>query len=340
MKDRISCQEITNRIKEIKTKRAELEGLIDARNTGEALSVKTEISGRVEALIKETEIIPGFLEQYKSQIDILKQTGIVEELSDDKLGIIGIDNKEYPIPTLREIRARVTPEKQELIDKKHEQGFSKLLLVPFGMSLGDLIEKYKKVLLKKKSEGKLFATDGTPLDLNENDPANDWASWTNADTEERLVYFPSKFDQNDHYGKTKKQMIDSGNPWQVILIEDLPDLPAQNAGKTIGGRKQLEANSSSIDYLNKMDEDEYQLEEGLTPEMWLVYAITNLQEKSQQIDDWQGQGKLCYLFGSYFPASGYVLYAYWYRDYSRAVLGSGTPTNRDSNSGARSSVKI
>src|SRR3989339_2020033 len=72
-------------------------------------------------------------EQYDFQVKFLEQVGILEGDA-----IVGIDGKTYPIPTLEQIASRLF-EHRETLETKRDQGFTKLLLVPFGMSLRDLI---------------------------------------------------------------------------------------------------------------------------------------------------------------------------------------------------------
>jgi len=279
-------------------------------------------------------------EQYKAQIKILETAGILQEFSDGIKGIIGIDGKEYPVPSLEKILSAIIPEKAELLAKKKEQGFTKLLITPFAMPLSELKERYKVLLLKKDSEGTLLATDGSKLALDRNEPVWAWDGYEQADINGNLVYEPKKFD-NDHEGKTKQEIINQSNPWKIKLIEDMPDLPAFGDGKMIGGRSQHEANFTPNHYLNTPNMNTvYEGEKGFDPETWLTYAITNLEEKNQQIDDWQGQGKSCFLVGAYFPGSGDVPLARWYRGDRQAYLGGRVPSYSSSDVGCRSSVEI
>ena len=63
------------------------------------------------------------------------------------------------MPSYQEIRDLIR-EKKDVLEKKAEQGFTKLLIVPFGMKLDDLVEKYKELLLKHKAEEKTFCHQG------------------------------------------------------------------------------------------------------------------------------------------------------------------------------------
>ncbi|KKU33021.1 MAG: hypothetical protein UX45_C0012G0062 [Candidatus Uhrbacteria bacterium GW2011_GWF2_46_218] len=64
-------------------------------------------------------------EQYTFQVSLLKEVGILKEGA-----ILGIDGNTYPIPTLEQIAMRLFERRGEL-STKHDQGFTKLLLVPY-----------------------------------------------------------------------------------------------------------------------------------------------------------------------------------------------------------------
>jgi len=283
----------------------------------------------------------GIAEQYRSQLDILSRVGLLETLKSGELGITGINGQEYPVPTLETIAEKMEANK-ELLETKKEQGFTKLLLVPFGTKLQTLIDKYGEVIKKHHQAGTLKATNGDTLELDESTPVFQWDDYKDADTEGKLVYHPTQFTKEDHGGQTKQQILEeSKEGFNVILIEDLPDLPAKGAGKEKGGRTQLEAGTTPKDYLTNLKEDpQYQAEQGLTPEDWLTYAITHLEEKSQVIDDYSGQGKGNWNLGGFFPSSQGVPRAHWYRGARQALLNRDDPADHDPYFGARSSVWI
>ena len=291
-----------------------------------------------EALVEKL----GLKAQWEAQVKALNEAGVLEILPESEdLGIVGIDGKEYPIPTYEQILQSITPEKAEALEQKLEQGFSKLLLTPFAMPLDILIERYKRLLLLKHKQGQLLSTQGEPLLLNPDHPLYKWEGYSGADVNGTLVYYPQQFNQGDHQGRTKQELIDRGNPWEVALIEDLPDLPAEGAGQTLHGRAQFEANHSPKEYLETIQTDpSYQHEQGFTPESWLAYAITELREKDQQIDDYQGKGKACWNFGSYFSAVSFVSCCCFGRVVRRADLYGSNPDRQGGDDSARSSVKI
>lgn len=257
--------------------------------------------------------------EYNSQREILERNGLLETLSTGELGIKAIDNQEYPFPILSEVKKRLR-QKREVIKTKSEQGFQKLLIVPFGLKLKDIIGKTGKAIIRHDREGKLLATKRESTDpdellpLKEDKDGNKLPIFLtnqyengNADASGNLVYFPEKYDPDNHGGKTKAQLLKESkdNGFTLMLIEDLPNIPRENKGKTIGGRKQIEAGKSPEEYLQKLQTDkDYQNESGLTPEDQLVYFLTHLEQTNQVIDDYGGNGSFSYQLGGCFPKSG------------------------------------
>lgn len=314
------------------------------------------------------ELEPWLAEQYERQMDILNSAAIIDKLESGELGIRGIDGKEYPAPT-QEMIAKAIEENKELIEKKKEQGFTRFLMVPFGMKLDELITIYGQTIVKHKEDNKLFAAKKdpsdpnerlVPLELDENQPVYRWDAYNNADVEGKIVYYPEQFDKKNHKGRTKKEILESQNKendvvagWNILLIEDMPNIPETDP-KTIGGRTQIDAKGSAMEkflsgkkvptpeeYLQFIERETiYSDEQGMTPEDQLMYAIYYLEETNQVIDDFRGNGKASYQIGAYFPASDYVPYAYWYRDSRQASVDRNTPGDQDDYCGVRSAVRI
>jgi hypothetical protein len=345
----LSCNEAQTALAEIQSLKTEFDRVLeDAIRTGEltrARALRSGLESRMrelrESLISPVERKLDVKHQYESQRRVLESAGILERLPSGEQGIRGA----YPVPSYQEIRNLIR-EKKDVLEKKAEQGFTKLLIVPFGMKLDDLVEKYKELLLKHKAEEKLFATkekDSDPdvfLDLDTNEPVYRWSEYWGADQNGKLIYDPKEFSQN-HGGKTKSQILagQARTAWRVILIEADPNIPQSGTGKDVGGRERLEANKTPNEYLAMIGEGQYKDEFGTTPEEWLMQAITMLEEKNQVIDDYQGNGKITYNTGAYFPSGG-VPNAYWGRGDPRAGLAGSVPTSRGGNLGARSAVRV
>lgn len=258
---------------------------------------------------------------------------------------LAIDGRIYPLPAYEMIKERLEA-KQEIIKGKIEQGFTKLLLVPFGLPLDKLIGWYKEELVKHHQQGTLYAArkdpaeQPQPLTLDTTTPVWVWDQYQQADTNGNLLYYPQEFSAT-HQGKTKQELIDAGEGWHILLIEELPNIPRATKGITIGGRPQLEANQTPTQYLTSLKTNPaYAHEQGWTSEDWLVYARQRLEETNEVTDDYQGNGSLAYLLGGYFPSTGDLPCAYWSRVNSQAILGRADPGNRVDYYGARAAVGV
>ena len=294
-------------------------------------------------------------EQYLSQVKVLYQSGLLENFAPTserprpELGIVGIDGKEYPLPSYEAIlKSLQDKEMREFLMKKAEQGLNKLLLVPFAMPLSVIIERYKQALLKTHKEKGLKSTDGEIFDLDTQKPVNVWKDLSQCDNpytpkEDQIEYGVTNYEgetKEQREGKYKSELLSqSTNGWQLLLCEEDPDIPAKDQGRTIAGRKQPEAFESPKDYLKCLREDpQYGGEEGFTPEAALIHWLTALQEKQTILDDFQGKGKVNYLTGN--VLSGDVPSFFWYRGDHLSCLDNNVPDYRDPNDGCRFAVRI
>lgn len=283
-------------------------------------------------------------QQYNAQIEALRVAGILERLSNGKEGITGIDGAEYEIPTMETVLLQIQ-EKQETLTPKIEQGFGEVLLVPFAKELGSIIEGAKNRILEHKKANKLLGANGDPLELDETVPIWVWDKYIGGDKSGgELVYFPDQYTANNH-GKTKTEILlteQSTTPgWMILLNESEDNIPRADQGKPIGGRKQLEAGKSPNEYLNIQKTDpQYADEIYHTPESWLAYFISHLEETDKVVDDYQGGGSIRYLGGAYFESSGSVPSGYCRRDARRAYLDGYDPSGVIGYCGVGSAVRI
>jgi hypothetical protein len=289
----------------------------------------TETQERLEKLFE-------LKKQYQEQVKALIATGVIELLPETgKYGVYDIKGQECPIPSYDEILKRMEA-KAEMLEKKKEQRFGKLLLVPIGTPLSFLIDRTSDLIVKKHKEGKLLGTDGKKLELDENQPIYVADEYQDADVKGDPVYGVKQFDQKNHGGVTKAELEEA---WQILFTEDQPDLPAK--GKEVKGRKQFDAGQSPEEYLKKIQADpQYANEQFTTPEAQLINFMEYLQRNNQVIDDWQGKGKICWNVGAYFKGSGLVPDGFWDRYFERFYLDRDTPANHYVNRTVRSSVGV
>ena len=294
-------------------------------------------------------------EQYLSQVKVLYQSGLLEnfpptsERPRPELGIVGIDGKEYPLPSYEAIlQSLQDKESREFLIKKAEQGLNKLLLVPFAMPLSVIIERYKQALLKTHKEKGLKSTDGEIFDLNIQEPVDIWEELRQCDNphtpkEKQMEYGITNYEgetKEQRGGKYKSELLSqSANGWQLLLCEENSDIPAESKGQTIAGRKQPEALKSAKEYLKCLREDpQYGGEEGFSPESALIHWLTALQEKQTILDDDEGKGKGNILTGNFL--SGNVPFFCWFRGSLQSFLEWDDPSFRSQDGGCRFAVKF
>lgn len=276
--------------------------------------------------------------QYHDQVEVLTEAGLLSPEHE----MTAIDGKVYPIPTIEQIARRIETHRTTY-ETKLEQGFSQLLLVPFGMSLDTMIQSYGDQLQAVSRAGELVDSTGEHQELDTATPVWVWDELAGSDKSGAMVYYPKTLssEPSEHGGKTKAELVDSGTAWEVMLVEDMVDIPASGVGKLVAGRHQLEAGSSPRQYLERLsDESAYSAESGLTVEAWLSLALTRLQATHQVLDSYQADGKAGYLLGSWLPASCRVTTAYWARADVQADLVRDEAGNVRVDCGVRSAVRV
>ena len=267
---------------------------------------------------------------------MLKEYGVLGEGNLE--GIVAITGDRWVPPTAEELE-RLLAERADVLEQKIEQGFTKLIVVPFAGSLDRLAEKYGEALKEAHSKGTLLDSSGQPLELDTNEPVWIWDPLKNADAKGELVYRPEEFGDN-HNGMTKEEIIGvDGTPgWRLLLVEEgMSDIPKAGQGKTIGGRPQLECGKNSTEYLRILrDDPAYENEVGLTPEAYLALAMTELKENHRVLDD----ETYTALVDSYLPGQREVPYADWDRGIRRAYLNAVGPDLASDDWGPRSAVRV
>jgi len=316
----------------------------------EHLVTNKEPLGEEKEAIEYADRLYNLTEQYTAQVELLERVGILKEGT-----ITGIDGKKYPIPTLEQIASHLLKREKELFIKR-EQGFTKLLLVPFGMSLGALRETFRQFLFSYKQ-----AKIDSHLDI-----SVDYLLSDGGDSP-KLVYNPQSFSK-DHQGQTKLHILEEQTGkgdsatlgWKVHLLQpsDPTDLhspgfasiPREEQGYTHGKetpRPSLEAGKSPNDYLSILQEAQdnpkspYHGESGLTPEDWILAFMTHLEETGEPLDDAGNHvSSVSHLIGAFFPSSIDVPHACWDRDNRKVFMSGDLPDSRNELFGIRTSVIV
>lgn len=292
--------------------------------------------------------------KYSCIIAVLNRTEILTLLPrSGKLGIVGIDGKEYPVPTQEQLQEIFACNK-ELVERKMQQDFTQLQLTPIAMPTLQLIDRVKTVVLKHAAVGEIIQTKQNPTDadvpvrVRTGEPIWIWDILHQTVDTPNLVYFPQVYTKRGHQGLTKEEVIQKTSlcavpGWSVGLIEPIPIMPQQGQGKVIGGRKQLETLSTPRDYLRTLGIPTYQGETGWTPEDFLTHFMTQLETTNQVSHDRYDTNAL-WLLGTYMPNS--VPYAelvptgYWAHATGRMYLSAHRTGNRLKPCVARSMVRL
>lgn len=302
--------------------------------------------------LKEAATSPeqSLAQEYAKRMQTLQKLGIVSILpTERKLGVRGLDGKEYPVPSLQQI-TELFEGNRALVERKKEQGFSRLQLVPLAQSLEQLKSRAEVVIRQHAKEGRIFQakrdplSSDTPVRVNQEAPVYMWDRYSSADKDGGLIYFPQSFTSN-HGGMTKTEIIQSAAVcaipgWSVALIEDSPFLPQPGKGMVKGGRKQLENNLTPNQYLQMLSsQDQYKGETGFTPHDLLVAFLTRLEETNQVSYDWDDSSG-AWLTGAYFPQEGYVPAGSWNRGIGELDLSRSDPVIQRGNWGSPSTVRL
>ena len=385
-----SCLTARASLEEIRTLKRDFDVVYDlavATGTQEdilnAQTLKHTLETKMHALqetlyIVEAERLFDLKRQYESQIALLRKVGLVEIRKEtDVSGLerevsffTGINGKAYPMPSYDTLVSRLV-ERKELLETKADQGFKKLLLVPFGMSLDALIVKFRAYLLEYKKTHPAFGrTDTATSDASDRPDWNPLYVWEDgykgADANGTLVYDPVSFDAS-HAGATKAEVLerqeadkDTAQGWRVLLLQGgengngFKGIPRSGQGKMKGTkipRKDIETGMTANpitprDYLRSQLQvsgdpgSPYHGESGMTPEEWIVAFMANLEETGKPMDDYQNQtDSAAYLTGTYLTASDVVPNARWNRDVRQAFLSGSYPGFVVGGVGVRSAVR-
>ncbi len=315
--------------------------------------VKMDNSGVLKTARTSKGLFP-LEKEYVRTVVALNQTGVVSSLPrSKKVGVVGIDGKEYPVPTQKQVQA-VLIQNKKLVERKLQQGFTQLQLTPLVMPLANLLERVKSTILQHAAGGKIIQTQPQitngdfPVQVNLSNPIWIWERVRQAVDTPALVYFPQTYADYGHQGLSKKEVITKTDlcavpGWSLGLIEPIPIMPQQGQGTIVGGRKQLEGNATPIDYLRTLGTPPYEGETGWTFEDFLTHFVTRLETTNQVSHD-RDHSNALWLLGSFIPNLGgnrfkrLVATGYWGR--KRLYLSVHRAANRLKVSVARSMVRL
>ncbi len=402
-----NCKKLYDELYQLKEKRAEFgrvyEDGLKKRDFGQCRPLYREIRnlldgadteiGRFRAMNGAPELNHlNLKEQYESQVDVAWKSGLFEAgenidenqngLSKAKKGSESVHvhrmpaiergGKKYPMPSWKEVHKTLRkPENQEIIKEKSAQGFTKMLIVPFGYDLKTMARRFKEKVKELDQTGLnpdgssnpnkgIFGAGGEKVEFNRAEthyPVLIWEGWD----ESQMVYYPKQYDQKNHGGMNKEESIKINGAWQICFVEDMPVIP--EASQEIGGRKQIDRKGSCIrgqtgipeiqKFHAAMQDKEmmeetknYRHERGQTCEQYLWMQLTFLldEEKTVLMDYENGEWRGAFLTESYNDSLHGVPTANWHLDHHPDKRGIDLfgldPTSDSDNYGIRPSVNI
>ncbi len=396
------CRQLGSELAELKGLRDDFAREFEVRKASGDLNGQrvVDLKNRINALLKgdtelaklrENMVSPGLehlklREQYDGQVAVAWKSGLFGESLDgqveaekSRLPVIERTGQKYTMPSWKEVQKILRkPENREIIKEKSAQGFTQMLIVPFGYDLKMMAQKFKTRVKELDEKGLnpdgssnpnkgIFGAGGEKVEFNradENYPAWIWEGWD----ESQMVYYPKKYDKKDHGGITKEDAIQINGAWQICFVEDLEKMAviperADDQKDVIGGRRRMDRQGSFIkadfkdnpneprisEYKSAMDDKQklinpnaYEYEIGFTPEKYLWMQLTSLLAKEKPIlmDYENNEWRGTYLTECYNYALVFVPRARWRGSDRRIALGGYDPADRGDRYGARSSVDI
>ena len=321
----------------------------------------------------EAEHLYDLKAQYKSQVTLLQRTGLIAtKINIDETGKVqevfcmrDIHGNEYPVPSYETLVEHLA-EQKELRRTKADQGFTKFLLVPFGMSLDQMIHMFRAYLLNyKKVHPEFGRTDPSVPDESDQpnwDPLLVWGRYIGADVNGTLVYDPMSFEKEHHGGVTKTQILERQKTdqdtiigWRILFLQGAKDgegfrgIPRNGQGGIDGEqipRADLEAGKSPRKYLAHQQTTSsdptspYYGESGMTPEEWIVMFMNHLAQTGKPIDDYQNKtDSVALLTGAYFTVFNNISVSNWSRRGRGARFNGYGPVDVDKECGVRCAVR-
>lgn len=249
--------------------------------------------------------------QFDRCVESLERTGILEPLEGSGgAGVVGIDGREYPPPTLDQLLG-LLERNGELVARKAAQGFTRLLLTPVAMPVPRLIDRVNGYVRQRSDPGPLLRTKAHPGDpdvpttLSKKEPVWIWQRVLAAMDTPEVVYFPTSYDIDRHGGVAKEEVLRDPRRcavpgWSVGLVEPIPIMPRRGEGQVLGGRGQLEAGSTPTEYLGLLGTPPYRGETGWTIEDLMVQFVTRV-ERTGEVSHDRFDGNALFLLGMYMP---------------------------------------
>ncbi len=338
MKEHSVCSDVKSRLKAIESLKREFvmayaESIVsgDINRIAQTQQLKHDLVEEYSELQKimdaaSVENLFHLRQQYRDQVDLLEKVDMI-----DSLCLTGIDGKAYPLPSYDVIVERIA-ERLDFFRMKADQGFTKLLLVPFGMSLEEMVKKMMRYVITFEMEHPHALSADTFM------PVSVIDDFEHEDVDGGLVYDVVAFDPTKHGGHTKQEWLaeqqQTQSPtagWHILFCQSRKDgkgirsIPEQGSGKTDGAplpRKEIERGQLVREYLVHQistasdEESPYFGESGVATEEWFMMFMRHLEETLEPLDMGGGGAySTSWLTGSYRAKKDQALYACWMNEY-------------------------
>lgn len=276
----------------------------------------------------------------------------------EPLGIVG-EGVEYRFPPFRALQQAVK-ENHTLFEKKAEQGFTELDISLTAMTISELQTRLSELLRRHHTQTpysdshpdgipQLLGTKGPrdhtqliPLNLNDQQLISIWDEIIQGETSGALLYYPTSF-RIPYGGYTKTQLVkqteNTPSPgYEFFFTSPYTFLPRHAEAQTRGGRKQLENDDTSFNYLQTLQEDTiYAHESGLTINHLLTTFSVRLFLTNEVIYDLHDANGAWFIGNIVF---GGVPGGRWNRRGWRLYVGGRDPGSRSERWGWPSAVRV
>ncbi len=263
---------------------------------------------------------PGLFlrEQYDGQLNLALGSGMFERES----GVQNFGNlhdciyefpffdrfgRHFRMPGWDEVKNALL-NNRELVKEKSSQGFTKLLIVPFGYNLKTLAGHFTGIFRAINKKSGIFDPWGNRIFFNDEQPHLNQHIYD----DNNLVYQPSIYNEKTHGGMSKADAVIEDGAWQICLVEDLPLIPKEiklppnldHSPDIVGGRPRMDINGDFLkcykpqpdpekksikqlnNFLNREGEDldsPYFAERGITAEVYFWLILSGLLETGKAV---------------------------------------------------------
>lgn len=301
--------------------------LTDRRSPNNAAEAILVAKARTErAPESDIELLQDLVDQYLVERQrVVTWLGSIDALDERSTELFYGDERLSAMPTHEELREALVASASFYADK-YRQGFTRLLVVPFGATIERLTAAYQGSVAECIKNGELLAPDGSSIDFQSASVTDDEIRIRATDTNGTCRYVErGKIGE----GITKRAAIQAQpfRGWQILLVEDIEaeDLSTVRPADAIDyiDRKKppiLTRFRKERTECDVLGEGPFIGEIGLTPESYLALADQYLYEHGKVLDT---EGSRCtVLLGVYKSEPNRHIYMGRPNEFNQLTLGA------------------